>query len=78
MRSSCPCSSKSRAILNAFEAPIARPRTSFLYQCGLVLVAVTMVLLVLAYIALIGLVAYWVYYHGVHHWSWVASASRQS
>src|SRR5581483_3330711 len=59
------------SILNAFEGPIARPRVSFLYQCGLVLVAVTMVLLVLAYLALIALVAYGVFYHAVHHGFWV-------
>ena len=56
------------SILAAFAQKIARPRTSFFYQCGLLLVTVTMVLLPVVYLAMVGAVAWAVYYHAVHHW----------
>jgi hypothetical protein len=53
--------------LHAFEGDIRRPRTSFLYQIGLLVVAGAMVLLPIIYIGLIALATYGVYYHAVHH-----------
>src|SRR5215469_15938541 len=56
------------SILSAFQGPITRPKTSVLYHAGLLFVAGTMLLLPLVYIAMIGTVAYAVYYHAVHNW----------
>ena len=41
-------------ILRAFGGSVPRTRTSFLYQIGLVIVAITMTLLPMVYVALIG------------------------
>jgi Zn-dependent protease with chaperone function len=60
-------SSPDYSILNNFQGQIVRPRTSFFYLVGLVLVAGTMLLLPLIYVALVGFVGYLVYYHAVHH-----------
>jgi Zn-dependent protease with chaperone function len=57
------------SILSGFEGAIAPPKTSFFYQCGLVLVAITMVLLVLCYVAIVVAVAALVYYHAVYDWN---------
>jgi len=51
-------SSPDYSILDAFEGPIDRPRTSLLYHGGLALVTATMVLLPLIYLALAGLTAW--------------------
>ena len=59
------------SILSGFQGQIVRPRTSFFYHAGMVLVAATMLLLPLIYVAMAGTVAYGVYYHAVHHWHWV-------
>jgi Zn-dependent protease with chaperone function len=56
------------SILAAFQAPIQRPRTSFAYHCGLVLAAGIMALLLAAYVALAGLLAYGLWYYAVHYW----------
>lgn len=56
------------SILSAFQGPITRPKTSVFYHAGLLFVAATMLLLPLIYLAMIGAVAYAVYYHAVHHW----------
>src|ERR1043166_4947650 len=64
------------SILSAFEGPIVRPRASFLYLCGLVLVSVTMVLLVLSYFVLIALVSWSVYYHAAHNGTWGNAAGH--
>jgi Zn-dependent protease with chaperone function len=51
-------------VLGAFEGEIRRTPVSILYQIGLVVVAITMVVLPLIYLALIG-AAGW----GVYHWA---------
>lgn len=51
----------------AFQGEFRPVRISPLYYAGLLVVAVVMLLLPLTYIALIGLAAYGVYYHAVHH-----------
>ncbi len=56
------------SILAALDQKIPRPRTSFFYQCGLLLVTVTMVLLPLIYMAFVGSVAWLVYHHAIHNW----------
>jgi Zn-dependent protease with chaperone function len=55
------------SILSAFQGPISRPKTSFFYQVGLILLAGTMLLLPMIYLAMVGLVAYATYYHAVHN-----------
>lgn len=56
------------SVLESFRGDIVRPRAGALYQLGLVLVALMMVLMVGVYLAWVGLVGYCVYYHAVHHW----------
>ena len=55
------------SILSGFRGQIVRPKTSVLYHVGLVLVAATMLLLPLIYVAMVGTVAYAVYFHAVHN-----------
>jgi Zn-dependent protease with chaperone function len=55
------------SILSGFQGQIVRPRTSFFYHVGLVLVAATMLLLPLLYFAMVGTVAYTVYHHATHN-----------
>jgi Zn-dependent protease with chaperone function len=55
------------SILSAFQGPISRPKTSFFYQAGLILLAGTMLLLPMIYLAMVGFVAYATYYHAVHN-----------
>ena len=50
----------------ALQSPVSRRRISLFYQTGLLLVAVFMVLLPLAYIAFATLVGYCVYWYAVH------------
>ncbi len=50
----------------AFAGPVARRRISVFYEAGLLLVAVIMLLLPLAYLALASLAAYGVYWYAVH------------
>lgn len=59
------------SILSAIHPITNPPKTSFLYQINLLLVAIVMVLLPLIYFALVGLAAYGVYYHAVHHAKWM-------
>ena len=56
------------SILSGFQGQIARPKTSIFYHVGLVLVAGTMLLLPLIYVAMVGVVAYAVYFHAVYDW----------
>lgn len=58
------------SILSAIQPIARRPKTSILYQLNLLVVAIVMVLLPLIYFALVGLAAYGVYYHAVHHSHW--------
>ena len=60
-------SSPDYSILDSIQPASARPRTSLLYQFSLVIVAITMVLLPIIYLALIGLGAYGIYYHATHN-----------
>jgi Zn-dependent protease with chaperone function len=53
-------------ILNAFQSAIRQPRISVLYQIGLVLVAVLMVILPLIYLAMIAVAGWAVFYYAVH------------
>lgn len=55
------------SILSAFQGSISRPKTSFFYHIGLILLAGTMLTLPLIYLAMVGLVAYATYYHVVHN-----------
>jgi len=66
------------SILNQIRAIESPPRTSFLYQLNLLLVAIVMVLLPVVYLALVGLAAYGVYYHATEHWSWVTKLGVRS
>ena len=61
------------SILSGFQGQIVRPRTSVFYHIGLLLVAVTMLLLPLVYIALVGLVAFAIFYHAVHNFGPIMS-----
>lgn len=51
---------------SAIQGPLPRTRISVFYQAGLLLVALFMVLLPLAYLAFVGAVAYGVYWHATH------------
>ncbi len=53
-------------ILNAFQSGIPRTPVSFLYQIGLLLVTVVMVILPLIYLAMIIAAGWGVYYYAVH------------
>jgi len=56
------------SILSGFQGQIVRPKTSIFYHVGLLLVAGTMLLLPLVYVAMVGAVAYAVYFHAFHNW----------
>jgi Zn-dependent protease with chaperone function len=73
-----PPSAPDYSILSAIQPIAAPPRTSLLYQFNLLLVAVVMVLLPLIYCALVGLAAYGVYYHAVHHAGWITGMGARS
>ncbi len=64
-----PTPSPDYSILSAFQAVKARPRASILYQVSLLLVAITMLILPLIYLAFVGAIAYVVFYHATHNWS---------
>jgi Zn-dependent protease with chaperone function len=53
-------------ILNAFQSDISPVRVSWLYQIGLVLVAVMMVILPLIYLMMIMAAGWGVYYYAIH------------
>jgi hypothetical protein len=55
------------SFIEPLTAGIQRPRPGFFYNFGLLLVAFTMVLLPVIYVALIGLAGWAVYYHAFHH-----------
>jgi len=63
-----PASRPDYSILSAFQPVAARPRSSLRYQLSVVLVAITTLILPPIYFALVGVVAYGVYYHATHHW----------
>lgn len=54
-------------LLKKLDEPIPHTAVTFRYRLGIVVVSVLMVLLPLVYLAIIGLVAFAVYYHAVHH-----------
>lgn len=72
-----PSSSPDYSILDSIHPASARPRSSLMYQLSLLVVAITMVLLPLIYFALIGLLAYGVYYHATHHATWLTHLSSR-
>ena len=57
------------SILDEFNGTIARPKTGMLYHCCLFLVAGAMLVLPLIYLAMLGGLAWAVYYHAVHDWT---------
>ncbi len=62
------------ALRKAVPPRLEGPPGSVFYRLGLLLVAVAMVLLPLAYLGLVGLVGYGVYWHATAHASWLAGA----
>lgn len=66
------------SILTALQPIANRPRTSFLYTLNLFVVTFAMILLPLIYFALIGLVAYGIYYHADQHVGWLTGTGRRS
>lgn len=56
------------SILAQLDQGIRRPKASFFYHCGLVLVAGTMIILPVIYLALVGASAFLVFYHATHNW----------
>jgi Zn-dependent protease with chaperone function len=57
------------SILDEFKGTIERPRTGMLYRGCLFLVAGAMLVLPLIYLAMLGVLAWAVYYHAVHNWT---------
>jgi Zn-dependent protease with chaperone function len=53
-------------VIAAFQGPVPRTRTSFLYQIALATVALTMVVLPLVYLALLGAAGWAVYWWAIH------------
>ncbi len=62
------------ALGKAVPPRLEGPPGSVFYRLGLLLVAVAMVLLPLAYLGLVGLAGYGVYWHATEHTSWLAGA----
>ena len=62
------------ALRKAVPPRLEGPPGSVFYRLGLLLVAVAMVLLPLAYLGLVGLAGYGVYWHATEHASWLAGA----
>jgi len=62
-------------LLAAFTGPLPEVRVGTVYRLGLALVALTMVLLPLAYVALIGLAGYGVYWHVTENQHVIADTS---
>lgn len=56
------------SILDKFNGVIARPKTGLLYHGCLFLVAGAMLVLPLIYLAMLGVLAWAVYYHAIHDW----------
>lgn len=63
-----------RELLASFSKGFQRRRPGIAYQLGILLVAVTMIILPLIYLAFIGLVGYGVYYHAVNNTGIMSSA----
>ena len=57
------------SILGEFNGTITRPKTGVLYRGCLFLVAGAMLVLPLIYLAMLGVLAWAVYYHAVHDWA---------
>lgn len=57
------------SILDEFEGTITRPKTAMLYHGCLFLVAGAMLVLPLIYLALLGVLAWALYYHAVNDWA---------
>ena len=62
------------ALRKAVPPRLEGPPGSVFYRLGLLLVAAAMVLLPLAYLGLVGLAGYGVYWHATEHTSWLAGA----
>jgi len=62
------------ALRQAIPPRLEGPPGSIFYRLGLLLVAAAMVLLPLAYLGLVGLAGYGVYWHATQHTSWLAGA----
>ena len=60
-------------VVSAFSASVPRTRTSFFYQVGLLIVALTMVTLPLIYLAMIGVAVWGVYAWAIAFWPWLGS-----
>jgi Zn-dependent protease with chaperone function len=57
------------SILTAFNGPITRPKTGVFYHFCLFLVAGTMLVLPLIYLAMLGFLAWAVYHHAFYSWA---------
>lgn len=56
----------------AFSQPITPPRTSILYQLGLLLVAIVMIILPIIYFLLVAAAGWGVYYHATHNYTLIS------
>lgn len=72
-----PGSARPNRIVDCFHGRIPRFRFRFFYAVGLLVIASAMVLLPLAYLSLIGLVGYGIYYHALEN-SWIYADARGS
>jgi hypothetical protein len=54
-------------LLAAFREPLPRSSPSFAYRAGILITALTMIVLPLIYLAFIALIGFGVYYHAVHN-----------
>jgi Zn-dependent protease with chaperone function len=71
-------STRDYSFLEPLTAGIQRPRPGFFYTLGLLLVAFTMVLLPVIYVALIGLAGWAVYFHAFHHFEPIMTWGSQN
>lgn len=74
---SSPGSRAGKGIVDAFSGSIPRFRFRFFYGIGLFIVACVMILLPLAYLALIALVGYGVYWHAITN-TWMVATDQGS
>lgn len=61
-------------LLKKLDEPIPNTQVTVSYRLGIVVVSVLMVLLPLLYLAIIGLVAYGIYYHAIYHVGMIGAA----
>lgn len=69
---------RAREILSAFRGPIEPVQTALTYRLGIMIVAAVMMLLPMLYLALIGVIAWGVYYHAVNHTTIFAATGVRS